>query len=327
MLGSNYPSEKFLPTEESESGIRKDKNILSKVSPILRNADITVGNLEGVLSDVRGGAKQCKRNCYTFRMPSRYGKYLKEAGFDFLSLANNHSNDFGREGCRQTMANLCKLGIFYAGLKGGAEFVIVDRGGVRVGFTAFAPNVSTVSILDIAGAKRVVAEVKRRSDIVIVLFHGGGEGKRYEHISRKNEFYLGENRGNVFLFARSVVDAGADIVFGQGPHLSRAVELYKERFISYSGGNFATYGAIGLGGVRGIAPIFKIMVKRDGSFVCGQIIPVVQRKGEFGPGIDSEMRAVQRIRYLSETDFPEGNGLHILEDGEIEKAERFDDNY
>ena len=70
--------------------------------------------------------------------------------------------------------------------------------------------------------------------------------------------FFGENRGNVFKVARMAVDAGADIIFGQGPHVTRGIELYKNRFISYSAGNFATYGKFNLKGKSGIAPIFKI---------------------------------------------------------------------
>ncbi|HFC6922515.1 TPA: CapA family protein [Neisseria meningitidis] len=101
------------------------------------------------------------------------------------------------------------------------------------------------------------------------------------------EIFYGENRGNVVEFARLAVDSGADVVFGQGSHVTRAVELYRDRFISYSGGNFATYGAINTSGISGIAPIFKIITDKQGKFISGTIIPITQADDKI-PKIDPE---------------------------------------
>ncbi|KKK93514.1 hypothetical protein LCGC14_2692140, partial [marine sediment metagenome] len=60
-------------------------------------------------------------------------------------------------------------------------------------------------------------------------------------MTRESEIYLGYDRGNIYEFAHMVVDAGADVVFGHGPHVTRAAEIYKDRFIIYSLGNFCTY--------------------------------------------------------------------------------------
>ena len=107
MLGSNYPFEYLLP--------ENDANILKNTQNILKNADITAGNLEGTLFDTGGTPKSCNNPnvCYAFRMPSRYGTYLKQAGFDYLSIANNHSNDFGQTGIKETIQNLNNLNIKY----------------------------------------------------------------------------------------------------------------------------------------------------------------------------------------------------------------------
>ena len=313
MLGSNYPEKYLLP--------RNDTNILKSTESILREADITVGNLEGTLFDSGGSPKQCNNPsvCYVFRSPSKYGTYFKEAGFDYLSIANNHSNDFGDEGIEQTAKNLDQLGIKYSGIKGKFEYSTLERDGVKYGFVSFAPNMKTVSINDYDYASKLIKSVKEKSDILIVMFHGGAEGAKYEHVTRKNEIFYGENRGNVFKFARMAVDSGADIVFGQGPHVTRAIELYKEKFISYSGGNFATFGKFNLNGPSGIAPIFKITLNGRGDFVEGEIIPTRQFKGSFGPSVDSDNLVIKRIIYLNKTDFPEGNGLNVSDDGKITK--------
>ena len=314
MLGSNYPFEYLLP--------ENDANILENTQNILKNADITAGNLEGTLFDTGGTPKSCNNPnvCYVFRMPSRYGTYLKQAGFDYLSIANNHSNDFGEIGIKETMKNLDNLGIKYSGIKDIAESAILEKNGKKFGFISFSPNSATVKLNDYNYAKKLISELKSKVDIVIVMFHGGAEGAGAEHITRKNEIFHGEDRGNVYEFAHFAIDNGADIIFGQGPHVTRAVELYKNKFISYSGGNFATFGKINVSGSMGIAPIFKIQINNKGDFISGEIIPVRQTYKSFGPFIDSEKLAIKKIISLNKSDFPNGNGLSISEEGKITKT-------
>ena len=313
MLGSNYPSKNLLP--------KNDYNILSDTEKILQDADITIGNLEGTLFDEGGIPKSCSDPsvCFVFRTPSKYGQYLKKAGFDYLSIANNHSNDFGDEGIRETMKNLDELGIKYTGIKKLAETTIIEKDNLKYGFVSFAPLSKTVDLNDYEYAAELIKSLKSKVDIVIVMFHGGAEGNGKEHLTRKTEMFFGENRGNVFKFARMAVDAGADIIFGQGPHVTRAIELYKNKFISYSAGNFATYGKFNLKGSSGIAPIFKITLDSKGNFIEGEIIPVRQTKGVYGPFIDENKSAVKEIISLNKSDFPEGNGLSVSEDGKIQK--------
>ena len=313
MLGSNYPSD-LLP--------KNDENILKNTQDVLQNADITVGNLEGTLFDNGGTPKSCDNPnvCYAFRMPSKYGKYLKQAGFDYLSVANNHSNDFGETGIRETIKNLDNLNIKYSGIKDIAESVILEKDGKKFGFISFSPNSATVKLNDYNYAKKLISELKSKVDIVIVMFHGGAEGANAEHITKRHEIFHGEDRGNVYEFAHFAIDNGADIIFGQGPHVTRAVELYKNKFISYSGGNFATFGKINISGSMGIAPIFKIRIDNKGDFISGEIIPVRQTYKSLGPFIDSEKLAIKKIIYLNKSDFPNGNGLSISEEGKITKT-------
>ena len=311
MLGSNYPNKSLLPNE----------NILKNTESILKDADITVGNLEGTLFDSGGTPKSCSnpKVCYVFRTPSSYGKYFKEAGFDYLSIANNHSNDFGHKGIVETIKNLDLLEIKHTGIKDLNEWSILEKDGIKYGFLSFAPNNKTVKLNDYEYAKNLIKSTKDKVDILVVMFHGGAEGAKYERITRKNEFYFGENRGNVFEFARMAVDSGADIIFGQGPHVTRAIELYKGKFISYSAGNFATFGNFSLNGPNGISPIFKINVNNRGDFISGKIISTRQNKGKKGPYIDNNNSAIKKIISLNNMDFPEGNGLKVSENGDITK--------
>ena len=313
MLGSNYPFEYLLP--------ENDANILKNTQNILKNADITAGNLEGTLFDTGGTPKSCDNPnvCYAFRMPSKYGKYLKQAGFDYLSVANNHSNDFGETGIRETIKNLDNLNIKYSGIKDITESAVLEKDGKKFGFISFSPNSATVKLNDYNYAKKLISELKSKVDIVIVMFHGGAEGANAEHITKKHEIFHGEDRGNVYEFAHFAIDNGADVIFGQGPHVARAVELYKNKFISYSGGNFATFGKINISGSMGIAPIFKIKINNKGDFISGEIIPVRQTYKSLGPFIDSEKLAIKKIISLNKSDFPNGNGLSTSEEGKLNK--------
>ncbi len=310
MLGTNYPSKAYLPPDGGSS-------ILKDVSEILADADVTFGNLEGTMFDGAGTPKTCRDStkCYIFRTPASYVKHLYEAGFDLISLANNHSGDFGPGGRSGTKQVLKNAGILYAGLAGTDETVRFVKNGVKFGFCAFAPNVGTCDLRDIPRAKELVSSLARDCDIVIVSFHGGAEGADHQHVPKNTEKFLGENRGDVHLFSHAVIDAGADVVFGHGPHVTRAVELYKGRFIAYSLGNFATYSRISLAGPAGLAPIVKIYTDEHGAFIEGEIIPTYQRKG-FGPKVDPQKRVIEKIRQLTNADFP-NSGLDISADGII----------
>lgn len=309
MLGTNYPSKAYLPPNDG-------KDILKPVESILKDADLTFGNLEGCLLTSGGHVKRCSdpSKCYAFRMPDHYVNYLLQAGFDVLSIANNHMGDFGSPGRENTVRILEEENIHFAGLLKypKAEF---ELGGVKYGFCAFAPNNGTVQIGDVAGAQKIVKELAEKVDIVIVSFHGGAEGSKHRHVTRKTEYFYGENRGNVYDFAHKMVDAGADVIFGHGPHVTRAIELYKDRFIIYSLGNFCTYGRFSLRGSKGVAPIIKLNTTKDGKFISGKAIPIIQT-GEGGPRIDKTNKAILELQELTKADFPETK-LTIKADGSI----------
>lgn len=315
MLGTAYP-DGYLPPSEG-------KYLLKPVESILKNADVTFGNHEGTLFDGKGTPKQCQNpsQCYAFKSPEKYATYLANAGFDVMSVANNHSGDFGPAARLRTMEVLGKSGIAVSGTTQN-PYCIFEKNKIKYGLASFAPNPGTPSINKISEAKTIVEELKALCDIVIVSFHGGGEGASRQHVTRKSEIFLGENRGNVYQFAHAVIDAGADIVFGHGPHVTRAVELYKDRFIIYSMGNFATYGRFNLKGVSGIAPIIKVYVDKQGKFLKGKIFATKQ-EGEGGPVPDASNAVIYKIQQLTNSDFPE-SVLLISDNGNIEKKEKTD---
>ncbi|WP_144913182.1 CapA family protein [Mucilaginibacter frigoritolerans] len=311
MLGSSYPDNRTLPPDSQLF------NGLKNVSDELHGADITFGNLEGALADTGAPAHyklNLKSKAYLFRMPEFFGGVLKDAGFNVLSLANNHIGDFGDSGRFNTMRVLDSLGIEYGGQVSHPSSIFKVNG-VTYGFCAFAPNSQTLSILDLKNAASVIQQLKQQCDIVIVSFHGGGEGAAYEHVPLAAESYISEKRGDVRAFAHNAIDAGADVILGNGPHVCRAMEVYKNRLIAYSLGNFCTYKSVSVSGVCGYAPLLKVYVNRKGEFLKGRIISNIQTHNK-GLETDTLNRAVNRIKMLTKADFPE-SGLNISDDGQL----------
>jgi hypothetical protein len=187
--------------------------------------------------------------------------------------------------------------------------------GVKYGFCAFSPNGQTVSLLEIAAAQDIIHRLKANSDVVIVSFHGGGEGTDYEHVPLATEMFKGENRGDLRAFTHAAIDAGADVVLGNGPHVSRAMELYKNRLIAYSLGNFVTYKGVSVSGVCGLAPLLKLRINKRGEFLNGQIASYRQNH-QTGLQPDKLNRAALRMKALTEADFIRP-GLSISEVGVI----------
>ncbi len=312
MLGTDYP-ENYLPDDDGVSFLRA-------VTPWLAEADLAVGNLEGVLTDGGEPAKQCSNPdaCYLFRSPTRYAQYFADAGFDAISVANNHARDFGEEGRTSSMRSLAAVGIHHSGRAG--DFASFEAQGLKMAFLAFAVTRNSNLVHDYALAEQTVADFAGNHDVVIISFHAGAEGRNVERIPFAEEEYFGEPRGDVVRFARSMVDAGADFVFGHGPHVMRGMELYKNRLIAYSLGNFATYYGISVEGNRGIAPILVATIDERGNLVSGQIHSTMQvRPG--GPVPDPEQRALKIIQRLSIADF-KNPGIRFLPDGRIMPGSR-----
>jgi poly-gamma-glutamate capsule biosynthesis protein CapA/YwtB (metallophosphatase superfamily) len=192
MLGSNYPHSSSLPPDDGRFLLDSVKNFLNK-------ADIVFGNLEGTFLDKGGDPKICNTpdNCYSFRTPENYCGILKNAGFNLVSLANNHSNDMGEEGRESTIRTLKKNKIEFAGYSD-IPSVIFEKDKIKYGFTAFAPNYSAQDINDLANAVKTVKELKEKCDFVIVSFHGGAEGSTAVRVPKRKEFFSGGRPGRCF---------------------------------------------------------------------------------------------------------------------------------
>lgn len=313
MLGSTSINDTFLPPNDGA-------DILKEVTPILSAADIAFGNLEGPLLE-GGKTEKCPPNstrCFAFRSPTRYGKLLKSAGFDVLSLANNHAADFGDFGRVSTRKVLDELGIKHAGSdKEQFAMTIVESKGKRVAFIGFAHNSLVPNVNDLTFAKQLVEQANKKADIVVVSFHGGAEGTGAQRVPQATELFGSEKRGNLPLFARTVIDAGADLVLGHGPHVLRGMELYKDRLVVYSMGNFATYGMFTLKMETALTAIFEVKMAADGKFMSGKL-HAGEQLGRGGPTLDKSGRAIRKIRELSTMDFGK-NAPKIADDGSFTK--------
>ncbi|HEX7047451.1 MAG TPA: CapA family protein [Gammaproteobacteria bacterium] len=297
MLGTDFPQERLPPND--------GRDLLAPVVHWLRDADLTFGNVEGVLMDGGTPEKFCDNPslCYLFRSPSRYAFTLRDAGFDVVSLANNHARDFGEAGRSASMAVLDAAGIAHTGRVEDIASLVVE--GHRVAVVGFAPNIGSWSLLDVEGAAHLVAGLDIGHDIVIVSFHGGAEGADALHVPQGMETYYGEQRGDLRKFSRAVIDAGADLVIGHGPHVPRGLELYRGRLIAYSLGNFATHWGISVSGDKGLAPVLEAVIDEDGRFVKGMLLSAVQRRPD-GVFPDASQGALKLMRELTQQDFDGG---------------------
>jgi poly-gamma-glutamate capsule biosynthesis protein CapA/YwtB (metallophosphatase superfamily) len=315
MLASPFPNESRMPPNDGA-------DLLKDVAPVLSAADIAFGNMEGPIVD-GGISEKCGTpkpgqpvRCFAFRMPTRYAKYLKDAGFDVMSVANNHASDFGEPGRASTRRTLDALGIKHIGSdRERFSTAYLNVNGRLVAFIGFAHNAVQPNVNDLDTARRLVTEADNKADIVVVSFHGGAEGTGAQNVPRRTELFFGEQRGNLPLFAHTVIDAGADLVLGHGPHVLRGMEIYKDRLIAYSLGNFATYGWFRLEAETALTVVLETELAPDGKFLGGKIHSARQ-EGRGIPVLDPTGTAVKKVRSLSQTDFGSAAPT-IADDGTI----------
>jgi poly-gamma-glutamate capsule biosynthesis protein CapA/YwtB (metallophosphatase superfamily) len=250
---------------------------LSAVKPLLtRGAQVVFGNLEGTLTTATSGkcgnGDKPHPDCFAFRDPPSYARALKSAGFTVLNDANNHSFDFGAAGQAQTVRSIHAAGLAQTGLPG--EITRVKAGKATVAFVAFAPYPYTASLLDLPAARALIKQARRQAQLVVVYMHAGAEGAAADHVTGREETYLGEDRGNPQAFAHMAIDAGASLVIASGPHVLRGMQFYKGHLIAYSLGNFAGYSNFSVHGTMTMSGILRVTLSSSGRFQQGRLYPV-----------------------------------------------------
>lgn len=303
MVGSVYPTRAALPPADG-------RRVFERVRDLWCGADLVTGNLEGTVSSDPSAARALGKNSYRFLMPPESVAIYRDAGFNALCVANNHAMDAGPSARAATLEALDEAGIAHGGSLGQPATVLTTAGGVRVGFVAAAPHMGCFP-LDSEAVGRRVKELKEQEgcSLVVVSMHAGAEGEAALHVPGTTEMFLGANRGNVTAFARAVVDAGADLVIGHGPHVPRGMEVYKGRLIAYSLGNFATWGSFNVRGPSGLGLVLQVELREDGTLVGFRIHSTIQDKGSaaWAAGIaaepDPDEGARRLVERLSREDF------------------------
>jgi Bacterial capsule synthesis protein PGA_cap len=291
------------------------KGFFNDVKPALA-ADLQFANVEEAITDDTG-VRKCSAgstSCHAFRAPPACAQALVEAGFKIVGLANNHANDYGSAGLKNTKDTLDSLGVKYTGPPGLIPVLTVK--GIKVAVLAFSPYAWSNDVNNIPAAAELVKQATSQADVVIVTAHVGAEGSDKTHVKPGVETYVGETRGDSYAFSHAMIDAGADLVQMQGPHVMRAMEFYKDKLIAYSMGNFAGYGgALQNTGVLGISGILRVTLGKDGSFKDAKLVPTSM----VSPGVprmDPNKRAITQVRSLTKADFPK-TGAVIADDGTI----------
>ncbi|MEV6630029.1 CapA family protein [Actinoplanes sp. NPDC051470] len=280
-------------------------------------ADLVMGNLEQPLTGDTGSSK-CgsppRANCFAFRAPPSYAKHLKEAGFQLLNTANNHSNDYGRQGYKNTAQALEDAGLKHTGAQG--QITVAEVKGVKVAAVGFSSYAGANNLNDLDAAREVVAKAAEQADLVVVQVHMGAEGSDKNHVRSGHELFFGEDRGDPKAFSRAVIDAGADVVVGHGPHVLRGMEFYKDRLIAYSLGNFAGGGkTLSNTGVLKYGAILHVSLKPDGSWAGGKVVSTFMSPVGV-PTADEDGKSRDLIADLSADDFGD-TAAKIGEDGSI----------
>ncbi|MFG1605852.1 CapA family protein [Actinoplanes sp. NPDC049265] len=280
-------------------------------------SDFVMGNLEQPLTGDTGTSK-CgsppRANCFAFRSPPAYAKHLQEAGFQLLNTANNHSKDYGTQGYQNTVQALEGAGLKHTGAQD--EITVVEVKGVKVAVVGFSPYAGANNLNNLEAARDVVKRAAGQADLVVVQVHMGAEGSDKTHVKPGSELFFGENRGDPKAFSHAVVDAGADVVIGHGPHVLRGMEFYKDRLIAYSLGNFAGGGkTLSSTGVLKYGAILHVSLQPDGTWAGGKVVSTYLNAAGV-PTADENGKSRDLIADLSADDFGD-TAAKIGEDGSI----------
>ncbi|MEM9540905.1 MAG: CapA family protein [Cyanobacteria bacterium P01_E01_bin.42] len=305
--GTNYPDNRLHPRKEE---------LFAAVEPLLDDAEIVFGNFESTLTNTTVSSKQMESGLvFAFRTPPDYGNLLKEAGFDILSISNNHTFDFGDRGFQDTIANIEGAGMTAIGEKDKIVYTYHEK--TRIAWIGLSYSPRQNSILNMPHALALIEEAEARADVVILSIHGGAEGTEAMHVRDRVEYFYGENRGNLVQFSRRAIDAGADLILGHGPHVPRGLELYRNKLIAYSLGNFLGYNTLSTRTQLSYSLVLEVELNERGDFLNGQIHPVrLQNNGIPQPSDRGE--TIELMRHLTQMDFPH-TPLIITPEGQILK--------
>lgn len=269
----------------------------AEVRSELAKGDINLANLE---SPIATGGNEFSNKQFRFRAEPAVAKAVRAAGFNLVTLANNHSMDFGGEALAETLQHLDSAGIAWIGagvnLDEARKMALYTIKGKKIAFLGYS---LTQPLEFFAGKTRPgatpgykklvtadVASARRQADYVIVSFHWGREASGIVQAYQRNA-------------AHNAIDAGADVIIGHHPHVLQGIELYKNGIIFYSLGNFAFASKSKTADVGAL-----VRLRLDGKQRTAEILPldVLHRRVGFQPRLLSGNRAeavIEKLRLLS----------------------------
>lgn len=279
------------------------------IRSITQHADIALANLEAPFAASTAGEPYPKQ--YNFKVVPKYAGGLVSAGLDVVTLANNHMMDYGEEALRSTLHVLDSLNIQHAGA--GLTFeeahrpIQFMRNGLTFGFLAYsltypdsfwaAPGRGGTAYPASSRMKRQIRELKASNDFVIVSFHWGGEKKTSPKDYQKR-------------YAHQAIDAGADVIIGHHPHVVQGVEVYREKPIAYSLGNFI-FGSYSR---HANGALLEVEFHPNGK-IEGRILPINVNNHEirFQPRLLRGGKRAEMIRHINDISLALNNQLTPLD--------------
>ena len=233
---------------------------LSHLRELTRRVNIASANLEGPLDNGTLPIKTClSEHCHSFGQPLDAAQWMALAGFNALSVNNNHSMDRGTQGRHFTRKTLAENNV--APIWEEATYFPEQR----MAMLAFSTNRGPYDARNTQPIVDAIGELSKDWRVWVHI-HAGAEGEHAQRIPCARETYLGEDRGDVVSMGRQMVDAGASVITMHGPHVPRAMELYKNRLIAYSLGNGLTAPGIGIHGNAGLSPWLELSIHDDGQY-------------------------------------------------------------
>lgn len=266
--------------------------------PVMRGADLVLGNLEGAITTSDLPAKpSVPGRSYVFRFPPAAAGVLKEANVHVVSIANNHAFDYGAQGFSDTLAHLAAAGIRATGMRD--SHVVREARGLRIGVVALAPYPVFNNVVEIEASARLVASVRRQVDLVVLYYQLGAEGDGAALLADGPEEFLGEPRGDARAFAAAMVAAGAGALVGHGPHVMRAAECIGGVPVLHSVGNFVGGGRLRTHGLPHVSALPELAFDPAGRF-RGVRLHAVAFGPDGNPRPDPSGRAIALANWLGD---------------------------
>jgi poly-gamma-glutamate synthesis protein (capsule biosynthesis protein) len=233
-----------------------------KESDLFQNKDLMVCNLEGAVTN--DAQHYPPDNSYDFTFSPEIIGQLKNYGFNFFNLASNHIMDQGQRGLNETKQNLDMLGFDYSGCPDGqiaeCSSKIIQVKNWQIGLVGFS---LVYAKLDQEMLQKTIKEIADKTDLVIVNMHWGSE---YQH-----QFNQAQQE-----IAHKLIDLGVDVVVGHHPHVVQGIEIYKDKPIFYSLGNFIFDQYFSPDTQQGLA----ILVELNTEKLHFSLIPMTSKRGQ-----------------------------------------------